>query len=73
MLKNMIDTAFTAEELRGSTVEPTYSGALSFLRRRYSKDLTSADFAIVGIPFDLATSNRSGTWPDLFWHREPIT
>ena len=60
MLKNMIDTAFTAEELRGSTVEPTYSGALSFLRRRYSKDLTSADFAIVGIPFDLATSNRSG-------------
>jgi len=61
MRKDQIDTAFTAEELRGSTVEPTYSGALSFLRRRYSKNFESADFAVVGVPFDIATTNRSGT------------
>ena len=40
--------------------EPTYSGALSFLRRRYTKDLTDCDIAVVGVPFDLATTNRPG-------------
>jgi agmatinase len=37
-----------------------YGGALSFLRRRYSRDLTGVDVAVSGIPFDSATSNRSG-------------
>ena len=59
MRKDMIDTAFTAAELRGTDVEPTYSGALSFLRRRYSKNLEEADFAIYGVPFDIATIRRS--------------
>ena len=60
MRKNMIDAAFTAADLRGSIAEPTYSGALSFIRRRYSKDLESADFAVVGVPLDIATTNRPG-------------
>jgi agmatinase len=54
------DLAFTAQSNKGQTEEHTYSGALSFLRRRYSKDLTDVDVAIVGVPFDLATTNRPG-------------
>ncbi len=34
--------------------------ALSFFRRKYSKDLTGVDVAITGIPFDQAVSNRPG-------------
>ncbi|MEZ5168785.1 MAG: agmatinase [Acidimicrobiales bacterium] len=37
-----------------------YGGALSFLRRRYSRDLTGVDVAVSGVPFDSATSNRPG-------------
>jgi len=57
----MIDQAFTRVSPYGTTSEPTYSGALSFLRRRYTKDLTGVDVAVVGVPFDLATTNRPGT------------
>lgn len=41
-------------------MESTYSGALSFLRRKYSKQSRDADIAVVGIPLDLATTNRPG-------------
>mgnify|MGYP006162596101 CR=1 FL=1 len=54
------DLAFTAARPYGSVAEPTYSGALSFLRRPYTKDLAGADVAVVGVPFDLATTNRPG-------------
>ena len=54
------DLAFTARSNKGHTDEHTFSGALSFLRRRYSKDLTDVDVAVVGVPFDLATTNRPG-------------
>lgn len=54
------DSAFTADDLRGRSPEMTYGGALSFLRRRYTDDLTAADIVISGIPFDAATSNRPG-------------
>ena len=33
------DLAFTRQTPYGSQAEPTYAGALSFLRRRYTKDL----------------------------------
>jgi agmatinase len=56
-----IDLAFTRDTPYGSVAEPTYSGALSFLRRRYTKDLRDVDVAVVGVPFDLATTNRPGT------------
>ncbi len=57
----VIDQAFTRLSPYGTVSEPTYSGALSFLRRRYTKDLAGADVAVVGVPFDLATTNRPGT------------
>jgi len=60
-LASTTDLAFTRESPYGTQSEPTYSGALSFLRRRYSKDLTDADVVVVGVPFDLATTNRPGT------------
>ncbi len=55
------DHAFTARSLYGTQVEHTYSGALSFLRRKYTRDLDGVDVAVTGIPFDLATTNRPGT------------
>lgn len=58
---NAIDQAFTRTSPYGIHAEPTYSGALSFLRRKYTKDLAGVDVAVVGVPFDLATTNRPGT------------
>lgn len=55
------DLAFTSTSPYGTFVEPTYAGALSFMRRRYSKDVRNADVAVVGVPFDLAVSNRPGS------------
>jgi agmatinase len=56
-----IDNAFTAGSHHGPRDEPFYSGALSFLRRRYSRDLAGVDVAVTGLPVDIATSNRPGT------------
>jgi agmatinase len=53
------DNAF-AGGLLGGSPEPTFSGALSFMRRRYTRDLGGVDFAVWGVPFDSATSNRPG-------------
>lgn len=53
------DAVFGAPGAPGST-EPTYGGVLSFMRRRYSRDLAGVDVAIWGVPFDCAVSNRSG-------------
>lgn len=60
MASKSIDNAFTAKTLRGAATDPTYAGALSFMRRRYSKDVDSADAVVLGIPFDAAVSNRPG-------------
>ncbi|MEP5515386.1 MAG: agmatinase, partial [Bauldia litoralis] len=49
------DNAFLGEILGGSH-EPTYGGALSFMRRRYSRALDGIDAVVWGIPFDTATS-----------------
>lgn len=58
-----IDLAFTRDGGRDGTIgEPTFSGAISFMRRRYTKSLDGADVAVVGIPFDLATTGRPD-WP----------
>lgn len=55
------DNAFTGKDLQGKvTHAPSYAGTLSFLRRKYSKDLSGVDVAVTGIPFDTATSNRPG-------------
>ena len=49
------DQAFTKKSLYGRANEMTYGGALSFLRRKYTKDLTGVDIAVSGIPYDAAT------------------
>lgn len=55
------DFAMTRESLRGANDESTYGGITSFMRRRYSRDLAGVDVAVLGVPFDLATTNRAGT------------
>ena len=55
------DNAFTAKDLHGLVDgSPSYAGALSFMRRKYSRDLSGVDVAVTGIPLDLATTNRPG-------------
>lgn len=59
--KTDIDGAFTRTGLKGHAFENTFGGATSFLRRRYTKDLTGVDVAVTGVPFDQAVTNRPGT------------
>jgi agmatinase len=61
MERDGIDFAITAKDFKTHQTEPTWSGVRSFFRRRYSKDLTGADVAVLGVPFDTATTNRPGT------------
>lgn len=60
-MKKTIDNAFTAKSLKGAATDPTYAGALSFMRRKYTKNLAGADAVVWGIPFDAAVSHRPGT------------
>src|ERR1700704_3329245 len=53
------DNAFLGH-LKGGSMEPAYAGALSFMRRRYSRALAGVDAVVWGIPFDQATTNRPG-------------
>jgi len=55
------DHAFRTKENLGDSYEATYAGALSFCRRRYSRDLNGVDIAVSGVPLDLATTYRPGT------------
>lgn len=59
--KTEVDLAFTRHDRRGLAFENAFGGAVSFLRRAYSKDLTGVDLAITGIPFDQAVTHRPGT------------
>ncbi len=54
------DNAIVKADLYGTSPEPTYGGVTSFMRRKYSKDMTGVDVAVLGVPFDTATTNRSG-------------
>ena len=59
--KSVTDRAFSGHSPFGLVDQDTYCGALSFLRRPYSKDLNGADVVVAGIPYDLAVTNRPGT------------
>ena len=59
MANTTIDHAVTGD-VRGLASDPTYAGVPSFARRRYAKSFEEADVAVLGIPFDAATSNRPG-------------
>ncbi|MEM9582034.1 MAG: agmatinase [Pseudomonadota bacterium] len=56
-----VDTALTREGFRGLSSENAFGGALSFMRRTYTKDLTGVDLAVTGVPFDQAVTHRPGT------------
>lgn len=59
MPNKTIDHAVTGS-LQGLASDPTHAGVPSFARRLYSRDYGAADVAILGVPFDAATSNRPG-------------
>jgi len=59
--KRQVDHAFTRTDLKGASFENAFGGATSFLRRRYTKDLTGVDIVVTGVPFDQAVTNRPGT------------
>jgi agmatinase len=54
------DQAFDRDSLYGTEIEMPFSGARSFMRRKFTRDLTGADWAIMGIPYDLSTAGRPG-------------
>jgi agmatinase len=54
------DHAITRDRLHGTTAEPAYGGVTSFMRRKYTRDLDGVDVAVMGVPFDTATTNRPG-------------
>jgi agmatinase len=60
MPSKTIDHAFTARSNLGAASDPTYAGALSFMRRRFTKSIKGAEAVVWGIPFDAAVSNRPG-------------
>ena len=58
--RHLGDGAIRRSSLYGSSTENTYAGALSFMRRNYTRVLDGVDVAISGIPLDLATTFRPG-------------
>jgi len=60
MPSKSIDHAFSARSNLGAASDPTYAGALSFMRRRFTKKVAGADVVVWGVPFDAAVSNRPG-------------
>ncbi len=56
-----VDAAFARPDRKGLAFENAFGGATSFLRRRYTKDLTGVQVAVTGVPFDQAVTNRTGT------------
>jgi agmatinase len=54
------DGAIHRQSLYGSSRENTYAGVLSFMRRKYTRDLAGVDLAITGVPLDIATTFRPG-------------
>ena len=55
------DQAFLrTDTTKGRWQEMTYGGALSFLRRNYSRGLDGVDVAVTGVPYDNAVTFRPG-------------
>ncbi len=60
MANEMGDASLTHSNPADMGHESTYAGALSFLRRPYSRDISASDVIISGVPYDLAVTNRPG-------------
>ncbi|WP_068011298.1 agmatinase [Pseudovibrio axinellae] len=54
------DLAYTRSTPYETIAESSYAGALSFMRRTFTKNLQGVDVAVCGIPFDTSVSNRPG-------------
>ena len=54
------DGAIRRQSLYGSSIENTYAGVLSFMRRNYTRNLEGVDVVVSGIPLDLSVTFRSG-------------
>jgi agmatinase len=54
------DQAFRSAGAREHWAEMTYGGALSFLRRRYTRELAGVDVAVMGFPYDASVTYRPG-------------
>jgi agmatinase len=54
------DGAIGRDGLHGRSPENTFAGVLSFMRRKYTRDLSGADVVVSGVPLDLATTFRPG-------------
>jgi agmatinase len=54
------DGAIRRNNPLGSSIENTYAGVLSFMRRVYTRKLYGVDVVVSGIPLDLATTFRPG-------------
>lgn len=61
ILPRPVDRALDPGFRHGQSTEPNYSGAASFLRRRYARDGGGAEVVVWGVPLDVAVSNRPGT------------
>ena len=59
--KDQSDYAITASSLLGTAEDATFSGVMSFMRRKYTKDVAGADLVVWGIPLDTSVTNRPGT------------
>jgi len=55
------DNAFMAGDVHTKSDDRTFAGALSFARRKYTKDVSGLDAVVWGVPLDTAVSNRPGT------------
>ncbi len=60
MAEHKGDQAFRVQGADERWQEMTYGGALSFLRRKYSRDLEAVDLVVSGVPYDSAVTYRSG-------------
>ncbi|MGJ8689212.1 MAG: agmatinase [Gammaproteobacteria bacterium] len=54
------DNGFTGKLKGGMVGSHSFGGATSFFRAPYSRNLDGVDVAVSGVPFDIATTNRSG-------------
>ena len=63
------DEAFRRETIKGTQWESTYAGALSFMRRKYTRDLTGVDIAVTGIcqSRNLAAVGNEPSWRHTTW------
>jgi agmatinase len=54
------DNAFTGKPGTGAVNAHSYGGAVSFFRTPFGRDLSGIDVAVMGVPLDIATTNRPG-------------